>query len=492
MKPEIEIDGTRHRLVVLEAGASLDGDGWVRALLAADPGTLRGGEPVALFEGTQAVERAEGGNLLEGWEVVARQRAGLTLGRPSGPEPRQTRIGVHQRSEGEAVEAFLNRWLAPRSVASNGEDGEMADLDCVVPVGSCLVQTPGSGILDRWIRGRAVVAAQSPSFVGWSRLLGRERRGRFHAPDEANANWRVVLKSERWELRGGAAEGVATKLPESGGLAETGGEPFLELQGTFSLDEAAVERLLPGMAEGQRFEVATGEEIPLLPITVRWMERWMFCRRLALRLRFDAPLDEPNLSVCLTLDPSRPVARPSGGTPMVHRWIGRFERWLADGQGVEVGPATDDQRRALGFGGGGAWQVVGGEGGAALLRARVLSPGFVREHYSAHYARFEPGDVLLLEVADGEVPLVLGALQIRREAFESASGPAQVLSGSTVVLRTVGADGQPAGCELTLGADGKAIVSAKDRLALLENVVVRGDRTEFAKDVSVRKRLEVD
>jgi hypothetical protein len=469
---------------------ALGTDARLRVGLTAALGTVAAGARASLLR--------DGERVLEDWPVVGEADHQLSLARLPEPEPAVRVHRIHQRRDAESLDDFLNRWFHDRTVASNGEDGDMEDLRAVLPPRACLVQPPGGGTAFRWALAQAVAGRQSASFVGWSRALGDPWRGRFFSPFAADANWSVRLNPERWRrcrARGApppTAEDGHDRAPDDSPTWP--GDPRRQCQwfeASLSLTEAELTDLVEALPNQQRHTLADRDEIPLLPATVRLGDRWLFCVAVGLRLDCGPDGGPQHHAVRVALASARPQPQPPGPTPGVVRVLAGFSQWANDGRSIEVLPATPAQVEAAGVPGFPAWEVAAEAGQSKPLLAHLLSPGYVREHYSWQYARLEPNDLLVVQIADGEPPIALGALQARRAEFEDATNATNALSGSAILIRTVDADGKPAGTELRVKHDGTASVAAKSRLSLLDNALITNDAAEFARDVTIKNHLDV-
>ncbi|MCS3479382.1 hypothetical protein M2212_006228 [Bradyrhizobium elkanii] len=410
---------------------------------------------------------------------LSRTTDGKTVLRMTVPEKAETvprgvdkqrSITVHQRRHGQSLTTLLDQVASPRSFAPIRQGMASADIEAAIPVGGCVVTWSGESSALRSARGVAALAKGSGVVIGAARGM-------------ADETWRVVtynpsdtgemvleLPADVWWLSSG------NDAPDEG----------FSLFSELSVDAQweLLERLLK--SDNPTLEAGGGLSIPLLPMTVRHGERASFVSQIVttfdltrvtgrINTRFDlriVPDPKHQLAITMTAacQPILVLGHVAGP--------GKHDRLVAI-EPVTEGVAAEPTGLPV-------WQSGDGQ----PLEAVQPIPGYVREKQSALYSRWSKGDLVLVSLTEGNIPVLLGAPRKRMDIYETDNGPDVVLHGTR--LRHIAESGDAANrTMLELGGDGRVAIAAPAQLDLANGMMVKPATVEIQRDVVVNGKVDV-
>lgn len=382
--------------------------------------------------------------------------------------PLRERTRVAQRAADETVADFVNRLgLEAAFSPPGGEEGPEGLFEDAIPVGSCVILEPGQDAPTLGARLFGRLAHRRPAISGWFQGVNDpSRRWCTHHAGTGDINRYVELDEQKWNL---VAPGDLAAGPEDA--------CFLHL-----IDHRAPEDVFAELAVKEAptpARMAFGEvDVPLVPTTIRIRGQDSFAFRVRLTLLVDSKgRADHNIEVRLLLRASTAGLSASPIPETTRLLLGRFVSWQADGgrerilavEPAQVGDVTEAELRPLAD-----WEFAPGGGGPPHLLAPLVAPGFVREAHSAFYSAWGPGDLLLVSIAEGQLPVALGALHRVRTAIAGNGGLEVALMGTRVRLDAVTASGSSEGNAIELGIDGTVCVQAAKKTTIKGSTLIDG------------------
>ena len=448
-----------------------------------------GNLPRAAYVRGASFELRENGESLQlivlGWVRTARGlaiRAGLDNVGEEDPATMPAALVVHQRRRSESLMIFMDRLSAPRQFLEIGERDSAADLEKSIPVGACVLSFAGETAGATSARAIAAIMAGSNTAMGQSRALKDEkwRLLSFNRLDDAAPDHVLSLDDQAdWRLDvGDPASGSAECVILLTANIEAQWEAFAAL---FTSASATV-------------EVAIGVKVPTLPMSVAWAGQSFFAAEISVFFRsqgYEAANErQTNVEVRMKLvrDPRSAHAHADLGShkgPLI--LLGRVQGKPAPEDGVrllEVIPAApaDAEGREL--------AALADWRSSDDLPLQVVQPvpGYARKDRSAFYARWTAGDLILVQVAPGAIPVGLGAPRRYVAEFEQDGAAELVLRGKGILQR---AEGETSS-SLLLQPNGDATVIAPNSLGLTEAVSITPDLVAIKRKTHVTGELDVD
>lgn len=401
--------------------------------------------------------------------------------REQDPASTPASVLVHQRRRGESLAIFLDRLAAPRRFQEVGDRESVEDVDGAIPVGACVASFAGETVAATSARALAAIVAGSNTAMGQARALADTawRLLTFNRLDDARTDHVYALSDDiDWRLD---ESGPDTGLADCVVLANADIEPqWPALEALFNSDSAMVE-IAPGLA------------VPTLPMSVSWAGESFFAAEVSVFFRSpgdNVKLAQTNVDIRMKLvrepRPARAGAAtaPRQGTLLL---LGRVRGKPAPEDAVrllEVEPAAPEDAEGQEL----AALVDWRSGDGQPLQVIQPAPGYARRNTSAFYARWTAGDLILVEVTPGSLPIGLGAPRRHVPEFEQAGAAELALRGKGILHRTDG-ESQSA---LMLHPDGNASIAAPSSLALAEGVTVTPDLVSVARNTRVSGNLDVD
>ena len=387
-------------------------------------------------------------------------------------------LSVVQKQESETLAGFINRCgLSGELAEATGEDGDIEVFGRAFSQGCCIMARPGDGPEDMEEKVFGLLRRRTSCIVGRSRGLhvGRYRIRTF-TPRTNDPNWYFDAKQEDgWKLRS-TFDGRCRIVAQIG--TKDLAKAFLELQDpemkTLKVQSADVSDRI------YRF--------PVLPTTVKAGGSSFFCHRLLYRFMPDSDESEINLEVELDLSEiaaKYPFATDNDQSRFL---LGVFEGWLESevgaGRLIRVAPPYADDIAEPELKPMARWLIDGSE----HLLACLIAPGFSRQEYSGFYARFKPGDLVLVGLTNGGFPQVFGSLQVRRDEFEDDQSPEVSLRGSMIDIAAVNDDGSSANTGLSISREGELGAVAEKSLSIeSENISMSGEKLSMLETLVVKK-----
>lgn len=379
---------------------------------------------------------------------------------------------VHQRGEG-SLSMFLSQWLGQVEPAliqePTGRAIDPRHTKGMLPAGSCLVCPPTADFTFRWSIATETLMRQSNTFAGWARSLQSHWQWCSFNPGSNDPSLVVTLDPGNW--------GVAPSEPW---VPTSGPDGDILIVSSFRVDDNELTDLFSAMSRDEKSFAVSGVNVPLLPSTVCLDADWHFCSAVRFVHNQNPKKEEPNLSVFLRLQRSRSWSAFSlAGTSC--DVLARFEGWCDSNPhlGEVASPSAKELEEAdlKSLTTYPSWRVYAAPGNAPKnLRVGLLNPGFVRKAHSAFYSRLKEGDLVVVRIRDGQLPLVLGSLHVVREEYEQDGAAELVLSGESIAARAVQSNGESAETELLLAKDGKVKIVAKESFEALGSLMLTKDK----------------
>ena len=333
-------------------------------------------------------------------------------------------LEVLQRGSDEAAEDFIS--AAGRfGVWPSSARLEAPMLDAALPDGVVFLAHRGESARRRRDRMLALLSARTTKYVGASRAIGDSdwRLTAFPGTGEG----RQVKLAEAWALNGVSDKAGGCRLRLALRVT-TGPEIYAELLKTESADNAFV-------------ELTNEHRLPREPMTVVFGEETLFMRRMSLRFIGDALDDNPdengdvNLEIVLDLVPDPLAARAARTPPPVSALLlGSLVEPLKAGAGerlMEVAPAPGDVVEEPALKALADWETPDG---MSTLRAVMAAPAYERADSAGLQVRWQDGDLVLVSVADGLLPAILGAPRLSRAALSEGEAADMAMQGARVGL----------------------------------------------------------
>ncbi|EEF62995.1 hypothetical protein [Pedosphaera parvula] len=399
----------------------------------------------------------------------------LTTIGPALPIP-PTQLQLIQRGEQEKVLEAARRlnlahcWQQPNGLDAPME-GSASYEDGAWPRGACLMLPVGESPCATEQRLIGWLGERLPTLAGVAAEMLNDAsrqdrwRFRFHLPNEKSENLVLPLAGS-WSLD--AREG-----PEDGCILK---------QSLGQLIDADLNLLMGQLldTQGRNIALPRGASFPKRPISVRLANggATAFCREIEIKIANEN--NQWNCTVRLMLVDDPRAQRPAHA-PLPPRIL------LAECAQV---PAKQNERL---FGlkppAAGALKNLEAElteaanwsmkPADALLKAARVVPGFVRENEVALYTRLRVGDLVLVQIVDGALPVIVGALHERRNQWEEGDSSADIACAATQIDFGPSA-AQSDGARLRL-AGGKA------RLVAPSDAEVKSPRVEIQGQMEVAK-----
>ncbi len=464
----VRIDEAAHLLVYPEATGSLPRAAYVRG---AGFGLSQDGETLQLA--------------VLSWVRTARGpaiRAVLNDGGEADPPTMPASLLVHQRRRSESLMIFMDRLATPRQFEEIGDRENMADIDKSIPFGACVLSFAGETTAATCARAVAAIVAGSNTAMGQARAL-EDKKWRllsFNRLDKAAPHHLLALgDGANWGLE--VAEST-TGLADCTVLASA----HLDTHWT------AFQKLLK--SESATVELAEGVVVPTLPMSVAWAGESFFAAEISVFFRNSgdqrASEQQTNVEVRMKLvrEPrpaqSRVAAVSEKGALIL---LGKVQGKPAPEDAVrllEVIPAARDDAEGDELAALINWRSSDG------LPLQVLqpAPGYARKDRSAFYARWTAGDLILVQVAPGTIPIGLGAPRRHVAEFEQDGAAELALRGKGILQRAEG----EASSSVLLQPNGEATVIAPNGLRLADAVFVTQDLVAIERKTKVTGELDVD
>lgn len=381
-------------------------------------------------------------------------------------------ITVHQRRRHQSLTTLLAQVAAPRAHAEVRRGMASADIEGAIVPGGCIVTWSGESSLMRSARAVAAMARGSRVVVGEARALEDEawRIVTFN-PGDVDKNMILDLPTNHWSL--------------AVGLGELCNGLSLQAESVVEEQWHLLESLLKSSTSTH--EVADGLSIPVLPMTVRSNDKALFSSEIitSFELTRKAGLINTRFELRVTPDPKHEIRAAALNLQPI-TVLGRIVGPGAHAQLVAIEPATSSQRVAEELSLLPAWQSGDGE----PLEAVQPVPGYVRENQAALYSRWQRGDLVLVSLSEGNVPIMLGAPRQRIDIYETDTGPDVVLHGKR--LRHIAETDDAANrTVLELCGDGSVAIAAPTKLDLANAMVVKPATVEIQRDVEVKGKVDV-
>lgn len=397
-------------------------------------------------------------------------------------QPPAEGVTLFQRGETESVADLLTRWVSPGEISPpDAKVGPPARLETVFRPGIVLLQHGGGDLAYRLRLVHGLCAERSSSFAGLyeSPQTGWSFFG--HEPGTTEINHVCELRPVAWRIH---SDNVANWTPEW--------RDDRRVHRGLHLEPAERKRWLKDISSGSARLLSEddGEKdaVPLRPMTVRWGKEgpYLFGQRIRIVFSFLDTRDPINTGFELALGvcrhPGDTVAR-SGTSRLL---LGRFKQWAGADRPhlLLVEPLADNESPLSGrFP---PWKLGKGSAEAGLI-AVMLAPGYVRPGYSAFFARMKADDVVVIEVRDGELPLVLGSVQ----QFRDYPDQELRLSATAVGMVVVDPEGKETGTFTALSRDEIQLEAAKKLAAMEETLVVSTGDLKIGVNTSIDGELKV-
>jgi hypothetical protein len=427
----------------IEVVSAVDSGSWVCVTVQKPLVYLSRGQEVKLTQG-------ESGRALFVQSLMGAQCLVSTTRKLAAPRRADSELTVFQLLDGEEVQDLANRCGGSEVVAPTGKDGDLEHFRALLRPGDCVVRGPGEPP-NAWLDGLVRYARKtSPSIVGCcGDPSGANARLITYNAHSDDTNWHVELK-QGWFL--GPIPVGSRHYPLGSVHAVTAG---LRIQDPWR----ALQHLLDG--EDTVVDLGNDHPAPKWPGTVRVDGEDYLAIEVRHSFDFAAGEAQFNRRATLVLTDRPHVALQTANGEEVFVLAARINGWVEGGTPknmvMGVAPAQFPESPFL------PWQVGGGE---RELRVLQLTSGFVRSQHSAYYAKFSEGDLVLLRVAFGQPPIIIGALQNRRDHIEGAEGVDVVISGRNVRVDTWDNDERRAPSSLRCASDGTVEITADKGLVI--------------------------
>lgn len=390
-------------------------------------------------------------------------------------------LEVLQRLSEQAAEDFIS--AAGRFDVSPSTDRlDATILDAALPDGTVFLARMGESARRRRDRVLALLSARTVKYVGASRTIG-DKHWRLTAFPETEPGRQVTL-AQPWSLDG---------------LSDTTGGCRLRLALRVTTGPAIYAELLETARQGDAastIKLTDMHRLPREPMTVVFGEETLFMRRMALRFIGDAlgeRADEKgdvNLEIVLDLvrDPLalRTVRTPPLASALL---LGRLVDPVEAGVGqrlmaVEPAPGDGVEEPALQILT--DWATPDG----SPLRAVMAAPAYERSDSAGLQVRWKVGDLVLVSVADGLLPVILGAPRLSRAALSEGKAADMAMQGARIVLGAHALNTAP-DTILTLEQGGQACLKAA-HVELAERVLIKEDQVKITANTTVQGNLDVE
>lgn len=388
-------------------------------------------------------------------------------------------LEVLQRAEAQAVEDFIARAGSMEISPSTGRL-DPAMLDAALPEGVVFLSRAGQSARRRRERLLGLLATRATCYVAASRAIG-------------DAHWRLTAFPQT-ETDRQLQIGTPWTLD---GLADTPGGCRVRLALRVTEGRRIYGELIKTAAQSDTpSTVALTEEhqLPREPMTIVFEGESLFLRRLAVRFFHDALAESPlvrgpvNFEATLDLVPEPMAIRtlpPQDGALL----LGQLVEPIEAGAGqrlMTVKPASRDAvvepaLQAL---------VDWATPGAANLSAVACAPAFERPDGAGLQVRWQAGDLVVISVADGRVPAILGAPRLARPALSDAMAADMALWGGRIGL-AAHAPGSEPDTVLTLEQGGRTTIKAAE-INLADRVTITQDEVNIAADTKIAGNLDVE
>lgn len=390
-------------------------------------------------------------------------------------------IEVLQRPSNQAVEDFIG--AAGRFEVSPSSDRlDMTILDNALPEGVVFLGRTGESARRRRDRVLALLSAQATKYVGASRAIGdgHWRLTAFPATEES----RQLTLGEPWALDG---------------LSDTAGGCRLRLALRVTTGRAIYGEMLETAKHGDKaatIELTDKRRLPREPMTVVFNSEILFVRRMALRFIGDALDESPNkvgdvnLEIVLDLVPD-PMAARQGRTPaqVSALLLGKLVDPVEGGASqrlMAVEPAAADEVNELALKALTDWATPD----CKPLRAVMAAPAYERPDSAGLQVRWRAGDLVLVSVVDGLMPMILGAPRLSRAALSGNEAADMAMLGARVALGAHALDSAP-DAMLTLEQGARAEIKAAS-VNLAEKVLIGKDQVLVKTATIIKGNLDVE
>lgn len=335
-------------------------------------------------------------------------------------------IKVLQRPSNQPVEDFIGM-AGQFEIAASTDRLDVTMLDAALPDGVVFLARTGESARRRRDRVLALLSSRTAKYVGASRAIGDEH-WRLTAFPETERSRQVTLP-EPWALDG---------------LSDTEGGCRVRLTLRVTRGRNVYAELLRTAKEGETapaIKLTDNHHLPREPMTVVFGEELLFMRRMALRFFGDALAENPeaegevNLDIVLDLVPDPLTASAARIAAQVSALLlaklvdpveaGQNSRLMA----VEPAPRDDVEEPAL--------KVLADWAtprGMPPLRAVMAAPAYERSDNAGLQVRWQAGDLVLVSVADGMIPAILGAPRLSRGALSENNAADMAIYGARVNL----------------------------------------------------------
>jgi hypothetical protein len=332
---------------------------------------------------------------------------------------------VVQRTQNMAVEDFISA-AGGFSLSPSIARVDVESLDAALPAGSVFLSRKGESRARRRRRVVSLISAHAPYYVAATRHIGDEHwRLTAFLPRQKD---RSVTLEPPWRLNG---------LPD----ADTNG-CRAELELSLNNPEELCRQLLKTSFRGDTASVIkldNGSVLPREPVTAIFHDRLYFVRQVRFKFFVKAELDEAtnrtsNFKASLELVPDpRDVAHVRAPQRDGACLLGQLAEPVEDGDGSRlfaVVPASEDEVKEPQLKALVGWVTLDGE----PLRAPLAVGAYERADSAGLRVRWKAGDLVLLSVADGTLPVILGAPRLSRPALKDAEAADMALFGTRVAL----------------------------------------------------------
>jgi hypothetical protein len=401
---------------------------------------------------------------------------------PSGPDRAETvrRWRFVQRRSDEGVYEVIARLKLQRDwVKPDGDDAPLDIENQGLPPGCCLVIPPGEDGTNLEQQVATLLGQRVPEFIGVATgpLLDGQARGpcrmRFYLPSATDPNHLLSLGSG-WQI-----------------AALDGRSDFRIMRRFAGLDEEAVQKITKQCFDPdcRRIEVEGKPVFPRLPMSISIEGQCYFCREIEFAFEHDNKSELWDLTVYLTAtdDPwgCRSLSRYVPPCLILGEIVdspskeGAHLFRVRPPNGHKSDSIEPELRDHM------DWQMIPSD--APLIAARAV-PGFVRPHEVAFYTRLREGDLVLIRIADGALPIILGSLHDHRHHWEN--------QGTDIGCAAETVDFGPrldkeTGPSLRIG-DSSALLSAPKEVVLKSPKVSCTGQLETAGDVSFKGNVTLD
>lgn len=449
--------------------------------------------PREAFVRGSTFELADGGEALSlvvvGWVNSSLGRAIRAIaydGRETDPPMTPPSLLIHQRRRSEeGFMIFIDRLSTPRQFEEIGERENIDDISVSIPVGACVLSFAGETPAATSGRAVAAIIAGSNTAMGQARAL-RDERWRLlsfnRLDDDAPGRVHALGQDVAWML---------DDSEPSAGVADcsVGASRYIEDQW------AAFEKL--HTSADATAELAEAFVAPTLPMSVSWSGESFFAAEISVLFRHPGRTivageggEQTNVEIRMKLVREPRPARgwvAAAAEPRSLILLGRVQGKPDPDDAVrllEVVPAAPEDAEGIEL-----TALTGWRSGDDLpLQVVQPAPGYAREDTSAFYARWTAGDLILVQVTPGAIPIGLGAPRRHVAEFEQDGAPEVALRGKGILQRAEGATRS----SMLLQPNGEAAIIAPNRLALAEAVSITPDLVSIERKTRVIGELDVD